>query len=99
MCTVQASRTTVGASQGYATLWIAPLSFPIIRAVQFIRAKIEMVCRMGIAGVLRRYYPRWLLCLVVTPWLSPIRSMRGLTSVRSPRRSISWFLCLFLWRR
>src|SRR5213080_2605539 len=52
--------TTAGASLGLATLWTAVVTLPMMAAVQFICAKIGMVSGMGLAGVLRKYYPRWL---------------------------------------
>jgi NRAMP (natural resistance-associated macrophage protein)-like metal ion transporter len=50
-----------GASFGFGTLWTALISFPLMASVQFICAKVGMVCGQGLAGVLRRHYPRWLL--------------------------------------
>ncbi|HXM36868.1 MAG TPA: divalent metal cation transporter [Pyrinomonadaceae bacterium] len=50
--------TTAGASLGFATLWTAPLTFPLMVAVQYICAKVGMVCGMGLASVLRRNYSR-----------------------------------------
>src|SRR5205823_6944341 len=50
-----------GASFGYGMLWTALLSFPLMASVQFICAKVGMVSGQGLAGVLRRHYPRWLL--------------------------------------
>src|SRR6266404_3479769 len=55
-----------GASLGFATLWTALFTFPLMAAVQFICAKIGMVCGMGLAGVLRRHYSRPLLYIAVT---------------------------------
>lgn len=52
--------TTAGASLGFATLWTAIITLPMMAAIQFICAKIGMVSGMGLAGVLRKYYPRWL---------------------------------------
>jgi len=52
--------TTAGASLGFATLWIAILTLPMMAAVQFICAKIGMVSGRGLSGVLRQYYPGWL---------------------------------------
>src|SRR5213596_1671475 len=52
--------TTAGASLGFATLWTAILTLPMMAAVQFICAKIGMVSGRGLSGVLRKYYPRWL---------------------------------------
>lgn len=53
--------STAGASLGFATLWTALVTFPMMAAIQFICAKIGMVCGCGLAGVLRRHYSRWLL--------------------------------------
>ncbi|HSP63846.1 MAG TPA: hypothetical protein VLQ90_12745, partial [Pyrinomonadaceae bacterium] len=35
--------TTAGASLGFATLWTAPLTFPLMLAVQYICAKVGLV--------------------------------------------------------
>jgi NRAMP (natural resistance-associated macrophage protein)-like metal ion transporter len=51
--------TTAGASLGFATLWTAIFTLPMMAAVQFICAKIGMVSGMGLSGVLRKYYPGW----------------------------------------
>ena len=52
--------TTAGASLGFAMLWTAILTLPMMAAVQFICAKIGMVSGMGLAGALRKHYPSWL---------------------------------------
>ncbi|HEX8161630.1 MAG TPA: Nramp family divalent metal transporter [Pyrinomonadaceae bacterium] len=57
--------TSAGASLGFATLWTAVLTLPLMAVVQFVCAKIGMVCGMGLAGVLRRHYPRRLLYFAV----------------------------------
>jgi NRAMP (natural resistance-associated macrophage protein)-like metal ion transporter len=51
--------TQAGASFGFATLWMAPVTLPMMAAVQFICAKIGMVSGMGLAAVLRQHYARW----------------------------------------
>lgn len=56
-----ATYATVGAQLGYTTLWTAPLTFPLMAAVQFTCAKIGMVTGMGLAGVVRAHYGRKLL--------------------------------------
>ena len=58
--------TTAGASLGLATLWTAVLTLPMMAAVQFICAKIGMVSGMGLAGVLRKHYPRWLVLSAIS---------------------------------
>ncbi len=48
----------IHSSLGFATLWTAPLTFPLMLAVQYICAKVGMVSGMGLASVLRRHYSR-----------------------------------------
>jgi NRAMP (natural resistance-associated macrophage protein)-like metal ion transporter len=50
-----------GASLGFATLWTALITFPMMAVVQFISAKIGLVCGQGLAGILKRHYSPWLL--------------------------------------
>src|SRR5437762_576034 len=50
-----------GAQFGYATLWMALVTFPLQAAVQFICAEVGMVTGRGLAGVLRKHYPKQLL--------------------------------------
>jgi NRAMP (natural resistance-associated macrophage protein)-like metal ion transporter len=50
-----------GASFGFATLWMALFTFPLLAAVQFICAKIGLVSGEGLASLLRKHYSRWLL--------------------------------------
>jgi NRAMP (natural resistance-associated macrophage protein)-like metal ion transporter len=47
-----------GASLGYATLWTALVSFPMMTAVQYTCAKIGMVSGTGLAAVLRQRFPK-----------------------------------------
>lgn len=54
-----------GAAFGYATLWTAWVTFPLMASIQFICAKIALVTGKGIAGVLRQHYSRTLLYAVV----------------------------------
>src|SRR5438552_15617116 len=50
--------SVAGASLGLATLWTALLTFPLMAAVQNICARLGLVAGHGLAGILRRYYPR-----------------------------------------
>jgi len=54
-----------GASLGFATLWTALFTLPLMAAVQLMCARIGMVSGMGLASVLRRHYARNLLYLTV----------------------------------
>jgi Mn2+/Fe2+ NRAMP family transporter len=46
---------------GYAPLWTAIFSFPLMAAIQIMCARLGMVTGLGLAGVIRRRYPRWIL--------------------------------------
>jgi NRAMP (natural resistance-associated macrophage protein)-like metal ion transporter len=50
-----------GAAFGFSTLWLVPVLFPMMSAAIYLCSKIGMVSGMGIAGVIRNHYPRWLL--------------------------------------
>ncbi|MEP7086614.1 MAG: divalent metal cation transporter [Gemmatimonadota bacterium] len=50
-----------GAAFGYGLLWTALLSLPLMVAVQLMCARIGLVTRRGLASVLRKHYPPWLL--------------------------------------
>ncbi len=54
-----------GASLGFATLWTALFTLPLMAAMQLMCARIGMVSGMGLASVLRRHYARNLLYLTV----------------------------------
>jgi NRAMP (natural resistance-associated macrophage protein)-like metal ion transporter len=53
--------SVTGASFGYAPLWTALFSFPLMVSVQLMCARLGMVSGLGLAGVIRRQYPRWVL--------------------------------------
>ena len=53
--------SVTGASFGYMPLWTALFSFPMMTAVQLMCARLGLVTGRGLAGVVRRYYPRWVL--------------------------------------
>lgn len=56
-----ATYSMAGAALGYATLWTALLTLPLMAVIQFICAKIGMVSGRGLAGVLRENYSRKIL--------------------------------------
>ncbi|HEX6746451.1 MAG TPA: Nramp family divalent metal transporter [Longimicrobium sp.] len=56
-----ATYSAAGAQFGFALLWTAPVVLPLMAAVQLMCARIGMVAGQGLAGVLRSYYPRWVL--------------------------------------
>jgi NRAMP (natural resistance-associated macrophage protein)-like metal ion transporter len=52
---------SIGAAVGFASLWTMLFTFPLMAGVQYLSAKIGQVTGMGLAGVVRKHYPRWLL--------------------------------------
>jgi NRAMP (natural resistance-associated macrophage protein)-like metal ion transporter len=60
-----ATYSQVGAQFGYGMTWVMLFSFPLMAAIQEVCARIGRVTGEGIAGNLRRYYPAWLLRLMV----------------------------------
>jgi NRAMP (natural resistance-associated macrophage protein)-like metal ion transporter len=50
--------SVTGAAFGYAPLWTALFSFPLMAAVQLMCARLGMVTGRGLAGVVRRHYSR-----------------------------------------
>src|SRR3984893_952615 len=60
--------SVAGAAYGYATLWIALLTFPLMAAVQLMCARLGIVSGQGLAAAVRANYPRWVLwgsCLIL----------------------------------
>jgi NRAMP (natural resistance-associated macrophage protein)-like metal ion transporter len=61
-----ATYSVAGAQFGFATLWTALLTFPFMVGVQYTCGKLGFVTGMGLAGVLRKYYPRSVVYVAVT---------------------------------
>jgi NRAMP (natural resistance-associated macrophage protein)-like metal ion transporter len=60
--------SVTGATFGYGPLWTALFSFPLMCAVQLMCARLGLVTGRGLAGAIRRRYPRWVLwsaCLLL----------------------------------
>ena len=60
--------SVAGAAFGYATLWIALFTFPLMAAIQLMCARLGMVTGRGLAAAVRTSYPRWVLwaaCLIL----------------------------------
>src|ERR1700757_389567 len=53
--------SVAGAAFGYLPLWTALFSFPLMTAVQLMCALLGLVTGQGLASVIRRRYPPWIL--------------------------------------
>jgi NRAMP (natural resistance-associated macrophage protein)-like metal ion transporter len=60
-----ATYSSVGAQFGVSMLWTMPLIYPFMAAIQEISARLGRVTGRGIAGNLRRFYPAWMLYIIV----------------------------------
>jgi len=60
-----ATYSQVGAGFGYAILWTALFTFPLMVGIQTVSARIGRVTGRGLAANIRRHYPAWLLYAIV----------------------------------
>src|SRR5882724_11364173 len=86
-----------GATFGYAPLWTALFTFPLMAAVQLMCARLGMVTGRGLAGVVRRRYPPWVLwgsclTLVVANVINVGADLGGMAEVTRMVTGISVFL-------
>jgi len=59
-----ATYSIAGAQFGLSLAWMAWFSWPLMGAVQMMCARIGMVTGMGLAGALRKKFPRWVMVIV-----------------------------------
>ncbi len=53
--------SVTGAQFGYGLLWLTPVCIPLMIAVQEMCGRIGIVTGSGLASVIKRHYPKWLL--------------------------------------
>ena len=93
-----ATYSVTGAAFGYAPLWTALFSFPLMAAIQIMCARLGMVTGIGLAGVIRVRYPRWVLwgacsLLVVANVVNIAADLGGMadvTQLLTGVRSLYW---------
>lgn len=56
---------SAGARFGPALLWVAPVLAPMMYVVVYLSSKLGQVSGRGLFGVIRDFYPRWLLWAVL----------------------------------
>jgi len=88
--------TQAGAALGYATLWTAVVTLPLMVVVQHICAKVGMCSGRGLAGVLHKYYSRWLLYPVVAG-LVIANTINAGTDIAAIAAAINMFVPLPIW--
>jgi len=56
-----ATYSQAGAQYGLSTLWTAWITFPLMASIQEMCARIGLTTSQGLTGILKQYYPRWVL--------------------------------------
>lgn len=59
-----ATYAIAGSRLGFSSLWTAFFTYPLMTAIQEMCARIGVITKMGLAGVLKKHYPFWVLILV-----------------------------------
>lgn len=98
-----ATYSQAGAQFGLATLWTALITFPLMAAIQEMCARIGMVTSEGLTGTLKKYYPRWVLYLmllfsfpaIVMNIGADIAGMGAVGNLLFPHIEASYFSVLF----
>src|SRR5450631_3734546 len=60
-----ATYSQAGAQFGYATLWTALITFPLMAAIQGMCARIGIVTSEGLTVTLKKYYPKSILYMML----------------------------------
>lgn len=56
-----ATYTIAGAKFGYSMLWVALFSLPLMISIQEMSARIGRISNKGLAGNMKKHYPRWMM--------------------------------------
>ncbi|HTH55930.1 MAG TPA: divalent metal cation transporter [Cyclobacteriaceae bacterium] len=97
-----ATYSQAGARFGYSTLWTAILTFPLMAAIQGMCGRIGLVTNHGLAGTLKRYYPKGFLYLMLLFSLpavtfnigADIQGMGAVSNMLFPSIPV-WIFCIF----
>lgn len=104
--------SVTGAAFGYQPLWTALFTFPLMAAVQIMCARLGMVTGRGLASLIRRQYPRWVLWFACALLLianivniaADLGGMADVTQLLTGVRAIYWtpvyallLVCLLFW--
>src|SRR5438876_11528750 len=94
--------SVAGAAFGYAPLWTALFSFPLMAAVQLMCARLGLITGRGLAGVIRSHYPRWVLwsacaLLIVANVINIAADLGGMAEATTLVTGVSGFVWLPLY--
>src|SRR6185437_2711054 len=60
-----ATYSQAGAQFGLSTLWTALITFPLMASIQEMCARIGLATNHGLTGTLKKYYPKWVLYVMI----------------------------------
>jgi len=60
-----ATYSQAGAQTGFQTLWVMLFAYPMMATIQLVSAEIGRVTGAGLAGNMKKYYPKWIMGSVV----------------------------------
>lgn len=98
-----ATYAIAGAKLGFSSLWTAFFTFPLMTAVQEMCARIGIITKMGLAGVLKKHYPMWILTTVTLLMVSSnifnigadISGMSAATNILVPQIPTKGFAVIY----
>src|SRR5512142_467771 len=97
-----ATYSSAGAQLGTSMLWTAWLTWPLMAFVQMMCARIGMVTGQGLAGALRKKFPRWVLvgaaiALLVANTINIGADLLGMSDAAEMLTGINshWFVLVF----
>ncbi|PYJ91663.1 MAG: iron transporter [Verrucomicrobia bacterium] len=97
-----ATYSIAGAQLGTSMLWSAFITWPLMGCVQFMCARIGMVTGRGLAGALRKKFPRWVLvifslALLAANTINVGSDLAGMSDAADMLTGINshWFVVLF----
>lgn len=94
-----ATYSQAGAQYGFATLWTALITFPLMASIQEMCARIGLATSQGLTTTLKQHYPRWLLYVMLLFSLPAIimnigADLAGMGAVANliiPKVDAAWF--------
>ena len=98
-----ATYSQAGALYGLSTLWTAWVTFPLMASIQEMCARIGLATSQGLTSILKQYYPRWVMYLMVLfsfPAIvmnigADIAGMGAVTNLLFPKIDASYFSVAF----
>ena len=98
-----ATYSQAGAQYGLATLWTAWITFPLMASIQEMCARIGLATGKGLTSILKQYYPKWVLYVmllfsfpaIIMTIGADIAGMGAVANLIVPKVDAAYFSVLF----